>query len=192
MGSSWYCWRIPLNRVWTLVNEFTDSDKKEVNNFGEVQKVQHKTIKKVTEDFHRESLNTAIAALMEMTNELYKLKLVGFSKEWQGVLEDLLKMLAPFAPHMASELWEIMGNNTFIDHAGWPKWDDKLLVEDTVQIMIQVNGKLRGKISLPKEHTKEEALSLAKDEEKVKKYLAEGEIIKEIFVPNKLINFVVK
>ncbi|CRH90206.1 putative leucyl-tRNA synthetase [Chlamydia trachomatis] len=181
-----------LNRVWTLVNEFTDSDKKEVNNFGEVQKVQHKTIKKVTEDFHRESLNTAIAALMEMTNELYKLKLVGFSKEWQGVLEDLLKMLAPFAPHMASELWEIMGNNTFIDHAGWPKWDDKLLVEDTVQIMIQVNGKLRGKISLPKEHTKEEALLLAKDEEKVKKYLAEGEIIKEIFVPNKLINFVVK
>ncbi|MBB1552142.1 leucine--tRNA ligase, partial [Candidatus Saccharibacteria bacterium] len=92
-----------LNRVWVLVQEFIESEKSAENlsNFEEIQKSRHKTIKKVTEDFHRDSLNTAVAALMEFVNDLYKFKLEGFSKDWRQVLEDLLKMLMPFAPHIS-------------------------------------------------------------------------------------------
>ena len=183
-----------LNRVWVLTQEFIESDKlaEALPDFGEVQKSQHKAIKKVTEDFRRESLNTAVAALMEFTNELYKLKLDGFSDDWRTVLEDLLKMLAPFAPHLASELWQQLGNDDFIEHAGWPKWNEEFLKADKIQIMIQVNGKLRGKIEVEVGAKKDAILAQAKAEENVAKHLEDKEIVKEIFVPNKLVNIVVK
>ncbi|MDO4872387.1 MAG: leucine--tRNA ligase [bacterium] len=183
-----------LNRVWVLTQEFIESEKSAQNlaNFNEVQRAQHKTIKKVTEDFHRESLNTAVAALMEFVNELYKLKLEGFSQDWQAVLEDLLKMLAPFAPHIASELWQQLGNADFIENAGWPKWNDALLQTDEIQIIVQVNGKLRGKIKVAAGLEKEAIFEIAKQEANVAKFLQDKEIVKEIFVPNKLVNFVVK
>ncbi|MDO4902404.1 MAG: leucine--tRNA ligase [bacterium] len=183
-----------LNRVWVLNQEFlNEEDLPETSsNFDQVQKIQHKFIKKITEDFRRESLNTAVAGLMELTNELYKLKLAGFSKEWKEVLESLLKMLAPFAPHISSELWEQLGNPDFIEHSGWPTWNEDLLKADKIQIIVQVNGKLRGKIEVSPQISKEEILTLAKAEENVAKHLAEKTIVKEIFVPNKLINLVVK
>ena len=183
-----------LNRVWVLIQEFIESEKSAENlsNFAEVQKIQHKTIKKVTEDFHRESLNTAVAALMEFVNELYKMKLEGFSNDWQFVLEDLLKMLVPFAPHISSELWQQLGNNDFIEKSGWPKWNEELLKTDEIQIIVQVNGKLRGKIKVSANSEKNEILAIAKAEDNVLKFLQGKEILKEIFIPNKLINFVVK
>ena len=183
-----------LNRVWVLVQEFIESEKSAENlsNFAEVQKIQHKTIKKVTEDFHRESLNTAVAALMEFVNDLYKLKLEGFSNDWQFILEDLLKMLVPFAPHISSELWQQLGNNDFIEKSGWPKWNEELLKTDEIQIIVQVNGKLRGKIKVSANSKKDEILAIAKAEDNVSKFLQDKEILKEIFIPNKLINFVVK
>ena len=183
-----------LNRVWVLVQEFIESEKFDENlsNFAEVQKIQHKTIKKVTEDFHRESLNTAVAALMEFVNELYKMKLEGFSNDWQFILEDLLKMLVPFAPHISSELWQQLGNDDFIEKSGWPKWNEELLKTDEIQIIVQVNGKLRGKIKVSANSEKDEILTTAKAEDNVSKFLQDKEILKEIFVPNKLINFVVK
>ncbi len=183
-----------LNRVWVLIQEFIESEKSAENlsNFAEVQKIQHKTIKKVTEDFHRESLNTAVAALMEFVNELYKLKLEGFSNDWQFVLEDLLKMLVPFAPHISSELWQQLGNDDFIEKSGWPKWNQELLKTDEIQIIVQVNGKLRGKIKVSANSEKDEVLAIAKVEDNVSKFLQDKEILKEIFIPNKLINFVVK
>lgn len=183
-----------LNRVWVLVQEFIESEKSTENlsNFAEVQKVQHKTIKKVTEDFHRESLNTAVAALMEFVNELYKMKLEGFSNDWQFVLEDLLKMLVPLAPHISSELWQQLGNNDFIEKSGWPKWNEEFLKTDEIQIIVQVNGKLRGKIKVSANSEKDEILAIAKAEDNVSKFLQGKEILKEIFIPNKLINFVVK
>lgn len=183
-----------LNRVWVLVQEFIESEKSTENlsNFAEVQKIQHKTIKKVTEDFHRESLNTAVAALMEFVNDLYKLKLEGFSNDWQFVLEDLLKMLVPFAPHISSELWQQLGNNDFIEKSGWPKWNEEFLKTDEIQIIVQVNGKLRGKIKVSANSEKDEILAIAKSEDNVSKFLQDKEILKEIFIPNKLINFVVK
>ena len=183
-----------LNRVWVLAQEFIESEKSAENlsNFAEVQKIQHKTIKKVTEDFHRESLNTAVAALMEFVNELYKLKLEGFSNDWRFVLEDLLKMLVPFAPHISSELWQQLGNNDFIEKSGWPKWNEELLKTNEIQIIVQVNGKLRGKIKVSANSEKDEILAIAKAEDNVSKFLQDKEILKEIFIPNKLINFVVK
>ena len=183
-----------LNRVWVLVQEFIESEKSELNlsNFPEIQKSQHKAIKKITEDFHRESLNTAVAALMEFVNELYKLKLEGFSNDWRFVLEDLLKMLTPFAPHISSELWTQLGNKDFIEKSGWPKWNEEFLKSDEIQFIVQVNGKLRGKIKVAVDAEKDEILTLAKNEDNVSKFLQDKEIVKEIFVPNKLINFVIK
>ena len=183
-----------LNRVWVLVQEFIESEKTEQNlsNFPEIQKSQHKAIKKITDDFHRESLNTAVAALMEFVNELYKLKLEGFSNDWRFVLEDLLKMLTPFAPHISSELWMQLGNEDFIEKSGWPKWSEEFLKSDEIQFIVQVNGKLRGKIKVAVEAEKDEILALAKNEDNVSKFLQDKEIVKEIFVPNKLINFVIK
>ena len=183
-----------LNRVWVLIQEFIESEKSEQNlsNFPEIQKSQHKAIKKITEDFHRESLNTAVAALMEFVNELYKLKLEGFSNDWRFVLEDLLKMLTPFAPHISSELWTQLGNKDFIEKSGWPKWNEEFLKLDEIQFIVQVNGKLRGKIKVAVDTEKDEILALAKNEDNVSKFLQDKEIVKEIFVPNKLINFVIK
>ena len=183
-----------LNRVWVLVQEFIESEKsiENLSNFEEVQKSRHKTIKKVTEDFHRESLNTAVAALMEFVNDLYKFKLEGFSEDWRQVLVDLLKMLMPFAPHISSELWQQLGNNNFIEESGWPEWDEEMLKTSEIQIVVQVNGKLRGKIKISTELEKQQILEKAKQEENVAKFLADKEIIKEIVVPGKLINFVVK
>ena len=183
-----------LNRVWVLVQEFIESEKSTENlsNFAEVQKIQHKTIKKVTEDFYRESLNTAVAALMEFVNELYKLKLEGFSNDWRFVLEDLLKMLVPFAPHISSELWQQLGNDDFIEKSGWSKWNEELLKTDEVQIIVQVNGKLRGKIKVSPSASEDQILDLAKSEENVLKHLTGKQVVKEIFVPNKIVNLVVK
>ena len=183
-----------LNRVWVLVQEFIESEKSAGNlsNFEEIQKSRHKTIKKVTEDFHRESLNTAVAALMEFVNDLYKFKLEGFSKDWRQVLEDLLKMLMPFAPHISSELWQQLGNNNFIEESGWPEWDEEMLKTSEIQIVVQVNGKLRGKIKVSTDSGKDEIIAIAREEGNVLKFLQDKEVLKEIFVPNKLINFVVK
>ena len=183
-----------LNRVWVLVQEFIEREKsvENLSNFEEIQKSRHKTIKKVTEDFHRESLNTAVAALMEFVNDLYKFKLEGFSKDWRQVLEDLLKMLMPFAPHISSELWQQLGNNNFIEESGWPEWDEEILKTSEIQIVVQVNGKLRGKIKASTYSGKDEIIAIAREEDNVLKFLQDKEVLKEIFVPNKLINFVVK
>lgn len=183
-----------LNRVWTLVQEYQESDKVELSKetLADLKKIQHKTIKKVTDDFYRESLNTAVAALMEMTNDLYKLKTAGFSDEWQEVLVNLLQMIAPFAPHMASELWQQLGNDQFIEEIPWPSWNNQFLVEDLKTIIIQVNGKMRGKIEVASDEAEELIMQKAKEESNVKKHLTGKDIVKEIFVKGKLINFVVR
>lgn len=184
-----------LNRVWVLVQEYLESDQANQiteENLAALRKAQHKTIKKVSDDFYRESLNTAVASLMELTNDLYKLKLNGFSAEWRDVLESLLQMLAPFAPHIASELWQQLGNSNYIEEAHWPSWNNDFLKEDNIVVIIQVNGKLRGKITVPAGTDQNLVLAEAKAEENVSKHLEDKEIIKEIFIKGKLINFVVK
>ena len=165
-----------LNRCWTLAfaTEYSKEDKT-IN-------IRHKTIKKVTEDIHRYNFNTAVAALMEYVNELYK---IGATTEDVVILAKLLK---PFAPHLTSEMLEKLAAND-----EWPKWDEKYLVSDTVEVVVQVNGKLRAKLSINQADLSDEEkiTQLALSDEKVKKYTDSG-VKKTIFVPKaKILNIVI-
>lgn len=181
-----------LNRVWVLTQEYIDADKSETKNDDTVRRLQHKTIKKVTEDHHRLSFNTAISALMEYTNELYKLKTDGFSDEvWKDALGTLVRLLAPFAPHMSAELWEQLGNETIIEQAGWPVWDDSLIVSDTMTIIVQVNGKLRAKLVTAADTMEDDVKQQALSEPNVMKFLENKQPAKVIYIPGRLVNVVI-
>src|SRR5690606_27144923 len=108
-----------LNRAWTLTQEYIDSEKTEAES-NELSSLQHRTVKKVTTDIHRLSFNTAIAALMEYVNDLYKYKTAGYSTAWQQPIETLVLLVQPFAPHMAAELWQQLGHDDQIDFVDWP------------------------------------------------------------------------
>lgn len=179
-----------LQRVWTLTQEYIDSGKK--LNGPLTNTTLHKTIKKVTSDLHDLGFNTAIAALMECVNELYKVKAEkGFeTKDWGTSLEALLKLLAPFAPHIAEELWHQLGHSDSIHTSEWPMWDDKYLQQDEVTVVVQVNGKVRAQLSVPTGSDQKVVEDLALADENVKKFV-DGAPKKVIFVPNKLISFVV-
>lgn len=178
-----------LNRLWTLVEEYVDSDKLSNTNNKKLASVTHITIKKVTDDVHRLSFNTAIAAMMECVNELYKLKVDGFSSEWQESLEALVKLVQPFAPHMAAELWQQLGHATQLDFEPWPVWDESKIVTDTITIIVQVNGKLRAKLTLSPDTTENEIKNLALADENVQKFVT-GEPRKVIYIPGKLVSIV--
>ena len=181
-----------LQRIWTLVQEFNDSDGGTAESV-ELQKIVHKTIKKVGLDLHVLSFNTAIAALMECVNELYKIKAQDkyASVEWQWALESVLRLLAPFAPHIAEELWQQLGQEESIHTSEWPTHDEKYLVEDTLTIAIQVNGKLRGEIQISADAAEDEVVNAAKSNEKVAGYLDGQTVRKTIYVTGKLVSFVV-
>lgn len=180
-----------LNRVWTLVQQYDESSKEFTGHDDAVRVAQHKTIKKVTDDFRRLSFNTAIAALMEYVNELYKLKIDGFSESaWCDALKTLVQMIEPFAPHMANELWEQLGGSGLVQNNEWPIWDDSLIVEDTISIAVQVNGKLRGEIIVGKDVDPEEIKQLALAHENVVRFVT-GEPKKVIYVPGRLVSVVV-
>lgn len=181
-----------LNRVWTLNQEFLEGEKNFTGNDEKVVQLQHKTIKKVTDDHHRLSFNTAISALMEYVNELYKLKVDGFSDDvWREALGALDRLLAPFAPHMSAELWQQLGNDTTIEQAGWPEWDDKKIAADKTVVIVQVNGKLRAKINVTPDAPEEDVLILALEEENVAKFVGNKKPAKVIYVPGRLINIVI-
>jgi leucyl-tRNA synthetase len=146
----------------------------------------HKTIKKVTEDLEHFHFNTAVSALMIFVNEATQLP-----KLPRGAFEKFLTLLAPFAPHLAEELWEKLGNKKSIHLEAWPSFDEKLAVDDQIDLVVQVNGKLRDTISVAADIDEKAALDLAKKSEKVQKWLEEKEIRKEIFVKGKLVNLVV-
>jgi leucyl-tRNA synthetase len=181
-----------LQRVWTLVQEFNEQDGGTAESV-DLQRVMHKTIKKVSQDLLDLSFNTAIAALMECVNELYRIKAEDNygSSEWQWALESLLQLLAPFAPHIAEELWQQIGQEGSIHISSWPAHDERLLVEDTATIVIQVNGKLRGEVQIAADADEATVTEAAKANPKVAGYLEGQTIRKTIYVPNKLINFVV-
>jgi leucyl-tRNA synthetase len=181
-----------LNRVWVLAQEYIENDKSFTSHDDEVVRLQHKTVRKVTEDYHRLSFNTAISALMEYTNELYKLKVDGFSDEvWRDALATLVRLLAPLAPHMSAELWKELGNDQMLEAAGWPTWDDSLIVSDTLTIIVQVNGKLRAKLTVAANSTEEAIKELALSEENVVKFLENKQPTKVIYIPGRLVNIVV-
>jgi leucyl-tRNA synthetase len=181
-----------LQRIWTLVQEFNDSDGGSGESL-ELQRSVHKTIKKVSQDLSDLSFNTAIAALMECVNDLYHVKAEDNygSTEWQWALESLVQLLAPFAPHIAEELWQQLGQDESVHVSDWPKYDEKYLVQDTVTIVIQVNGKLRGDVQVPPDASEEAVISAARANDKAAGYLKDQTIRKTIYVPGKLVNFVI-
>lgn len=181
-----------LNRVWTLVQEYGEAtDKGFADNDQAVLVARHKTARKVTDDIRRMSFNTAIAGLMEYVNDLYKLKVDGFSEDaWRDALTTLVQLLAPFAPHIADELWAQLGHDGLVQRAQWPNWDDALIVEDVISIAVQVQGKLRGEISVAKDADPEQVKTLALQHENVTRFVGDKKPAKIIYVPGRLVNIV--
>lgn len=178
-----------LDRVWRLlINEDgTLSSKVDDTNDKSLDKVYNQTVKKVTEDFETLNFNTAISQLMVFINECYKVDSI-----YKSYVEGFVKMLAPIAPHIGEELWSRLGNNDTITYQPWPTYDESLLVDSEVEIVVQVNGKVRAKLQIPKDLSKEEMQDLALEDENVKLSIEGKEIKKIIAVPQKLVNIVAK
>lgn len=205
-----------INRLYLLISstaDFADKNASKEDNYGinldarsekdkEIQKKLHQTVKKVTDsiedDFH---FNTAIAAIMELLNDMttYKQNVIDKNdisseskKVWHEVLEKVILLIAPFAPHVADELWSDLGNTTLTFEEEWPTFDEKLTVENNFNLVLQVNGKVRDMIPAQIGISKDDAEKLAFSSEKVQKFTDEKEVVKVIVVPNKLVNIVVK
>ncbi|MBG3376303.1 leucine--tRNA ligase [Staphylococcus aureus] len=178
-----------LDRVWRLmVNEDgTLSSKIVTTNNKSLDKVYNQTVKKVTEDFETLGFNTAISQLMVFINECYKVDEV-----YKPYIEGFVKMLAPIAPHIGEELWSKLGHEESITYQPWPTYDEALLVDDEVEIVVQVNGKLRAKIKIAKDTSKEEMQEIALSNDNVKASIEGKDIMKVIDVPQKLVNIVAK
>ncbi|MFC2541773.1 MAG: leucine--tRNA ligase, partial [Leptotrichia hofstadii] len=205
-----------INRLYLLISstaDFADKNASKENNYGinldarsekdkEIQKKLHQTVKKVTDsiedDFH---FNTAIAAIMELLNDMttYKQNVIDKNdisseskKVWHEVLEKVILLIAPFAPHVADEMWNDLGNATLTFEEEWPAFDEKLTVENNFNLVVQVNGKVRDMLPAQIGISKDDAEKLAFSSEKVQKFIDGKEVVKVIVVPNKLVNIVVK
>ncbi len=173
-----------LDRVWRLYEERTitdDDPSKELN------KTLHKTIKKVTHDTATLNFNTAISQMMVLVNELYKV-----DEFPRVVAETLVKLLGPYVPHIAEELWEKLGNKESLTKVSWPTFEEKLTIDDEIEMVFQVNGKVRDKQTVSKGMDKASALAMAKESEKIQQWIEGKTIVKEIVVPDKLVNIVVR
>jgi len=180
-----------LNRVWVLTQEYLQSDKSFTGNDLAVRRIQHKTARKVTDDIHRMSFNTAISALMEYTNELYRLKIDGFSDEvWGEALKVMIRLISPFAPHIGEELNQQLGVSELVQDIGWPDWDESLISDETMTVIVQVNGKLRAKLQVNKEASEDQIKELALADEHVASFVGDKKPAKVIYVPGRLVNIV--
>ncbi len=172
-----------LEKIWSLQDCLIEGDSYR----KELEVSFHKTIKKVTEDIESLKFNTAIAAMMALLNDIQDVGTIN-RKEYT----DLLIMLNPFAPHVTEEIYQLLGNQDMIAHSSWVQYDESKCVENTVEIALQVNGKLKSKLMIPADVAKDEVLALAKNNEKIKEILADKTIVKEIYVPGKIVNIVVR
>ncbi|OGS22665.1 MAG: leucine--tRNA ligase [Elusimicrobia bacterium RIFOXYA2_FULL_39_19] len=185
------CWRF-LTRVWRLKEKFdapavTQSSQPEKD---ALNRKMNKTIKKVTDDITQNyQFNTAIASIMEFLNELSSYTGLGDDVS-RKAYEALIVLLSPFAPHITEELYGLMGNKTSVRKAAWPKFDTDMLDDPTIEIPVQVNGKLRSTVSVTRGIPEAELLKLIANDEKIKKYLT-GNIKKHIYIPNKLVNLII-
>ena len=176
-------WRF-IDRIWRMGEEKAITDDKAP---ADILKSLHKTIKKVTEDTATLNFNTAISQMMVYINDLSKLPALP-REAW----EPLILMLSPYAPHLAEELWERAGHRPSVANVSWPQYNEALTIDEEIQIVCQINGKVRAKIMLSKDATKDQIIAAAKENDNVKKYLDGATIVKEIVVPGKLVSFVVK
>ena len=175
-----------LHRVWDLVERYRGQDG-EVEFPEEAERLRHRTIKKVTSDVSGLKFNTAIAALMEFSNELQRRPELHATE-----VRTLLLLLAPFAPHVTEELWEQVGGEYSIHQQTWPAYDDDLAKLQEVEVAVQINGKTRDVISAAAGSDEGVVVELAKQSKRVQRYLGERPVVKTIFVPDRLVNFVIK
>ncbi|MCC0649627.1 leucine--tRNA ligase [Clostridioides sp. ZZV15-6598] len=194
------CFRF-LNRVYRLVDELADVFKKDVE-FGELSSQDkdmrytiHSTLKKVTVDLSEKfGFNTAISALMELINDMYKYKELDNINEAvikEGV-QTIVTIISPFAPHLGEELWTMIGQEGSVFDIDWPKYDETALVKDEIEVVVQVNGKVRGKLTVSSNISKEDMEKVALEDEKIKVLVEDKTIVKVVAVPKKLVNIVVK
>ncbi|MCR8855479.1 leucine--tRNA ligase [Lysinibacillus fusiformis] len=179
-----------LDRIWRLlVNEEdgTISEKIQVSNDETLEKSYHQTVKKVTEDYEGIRFNTAISQMMVFINDCYKAEVIP-----TAYAEGFVKMLAPMAPHIAEELWKLLGHEGTLSYEQWPTYDESKLVDDEVEVAVQVAGKVRAKIVVAKDASKEDIEKIALADEKVQEYMAGKSLVKVIVIPGKLVNIVVK
>ena len=170
-----------VERYWNLQEIVADGD----GYSSDLEALMHKTIKKVTEDIDNLKCNTAIAAMMTLLNKVYEKKSIT-----RAELRDLTIMLNPFAPHVTEELWEKMDFGGAVHDAKWPEYDESKTVENSVEIVLQIMGKVRSRMTIPVDMPKEEVIALAKADEKIAAAIEGKTIKKEIYVPNKLVNIV--
>lgn len=181
-----------LSRVFNLTQEFLESDVEDVENTAPL-KIVHPTIHKVTSDIENQKYNTAIASMMKCTNDLYELKAKeGFKSKdsWRFALESLIQLVAPFAPHLAEELWRDLGHEDSVNKDHWPNWEEKYLVSDEITVVVQVNGKLRGEILVPSGADQQTVEETVRTNEKISSYIT-GDPKKIIYIPDRLINYVI-
>ena len=172
-----------VDRVWALQDKLTDEE-----GYSEKLKTSmHKTIKKVSQDIESMKFNTAIAAMMSLINEIYEVGSIT-----KGEFRTLLVLLYPFAPHMTEELYQIAGFEGVLDEQEWVTYDEALCVDDTVEIAVQVNGKIKARINIGTDEAQDSVIAKAKEDEAVKKFIEGKNIIKEIYVKGKLVNIVAK
>ena len=171
-----------LDRVWGLADLVTDGGYR-----PELEAEMNKAVKKVTLDLDNLKANTAIAAMMTLVNRFYELGSVT-----RGELRTLLILLNPLAPHMTEELYEQLGFEGELNQQEWPSYDEAKCVDETIQIAVQVNGKVRAKLNVPAQISQEDALAAAKDHAKIQEFIAGKTLVKEIYVKGKLVNLVVK
>ncbi|MEG6567865.1 leucine--tRNA ligase [Thermoanaerobacterium saccharolyticum] len=189
-----------IQRIERLVDKFIeDKDKAGKDEISKDEKelnyVRNYTIKSVTEDAEKFQFNTAIARIMELVNALYKYDGEVENKNmklYEETIADLVRLLAPFAPHFAEEMWERIGYSYSVFNQKWPKYDDKALVKDTVEIAIQVNGKVRGRLEISPDASEKEIQGEVLSAESIKQYIDGKEIVKVVVVKNRLVNIVVK
>ena len=173
-----------LNRVWAF---FTEPENLIDGELPALEKIYHKTVKKVTEDFEKLAFNTAISQMMIFVNAVYK-----EGKCPKDYAEGIIKMLSCIAPHICEEMWSLLGHNDTIAYESWPTYDESKTADDSVEVALQINGKLKGTIMLPVNCPKDDAIAAAKADERVAAAIEGKTIVKEIAVPNKIINIVVR
>jgi len=173
-----------VQRVW---NFFTEAGNLTDANDGALTKVYHQTVKKVTDDFEKLAFNTAISQMMIFVNAVYKNGTCPME-----YAEGLIKMLSCITPHLGEEIWSIMGHDDTIAYEGWPTYDEALCKEEMIEIVVQVNGKLKAKLNIELDADKDSVMAMAMADDKVKESVEGKDILKQIYVPNKLVNIVAK
>ncbi|GAY72760.1 leucyl-tRNA synthetase [Lentilactobacillus kosonis] len=176
-----------LDRVWRLMIDDNNHlrDRVTTINDGSLAKVYNQTVKIVSDDFENMRFNVGISQMMVFINEAYKVDALPIE-----YLEGFVKLLAPVAPHIAEELWSLMGHNDTIAYSDWPTYDENELVEDTIQMVVQVNGKVRAHIEVANDEDQDKVKEVALADEKVKEFTDGKTVRKVIVVPNKIVNIV--